>query len=214
MAAYDWRDIMCAILLLAGVGEACGPGEGACLRSGQATTDHQNLVSFMPGCLWLVGCYVYHLAIGWRGWGRWSLSAVRAGYHRSSKLVSFMHGCLWLVGCYVRHLAIGCCGRDRFKNHCESLNACLWLVGFMAGEGGPDLGISASDLDPYQERGSNKAWKGSVRIFKTSLAIGWHYRRSDPRGAWFLVNWGLLVPFYCTYVPFTDSDKMCAKFVC
>jgi hypothetical protein len=33
---------MYAILLLAGVGRAGGPGEGACLQSGQATTDHQN----------------------------------------------------------------------------------------------------------------------------------------------------------------------------
>jgi hypothetical protein len=42
MAAFDWLDVMGAILLLAGVGEAGGPGEGACLQSGQATTDHQN----------------------------------------------------------------------------------------------------------------------------------------------------------------------------
>jgi hypothetical protein len=42
MAAYDWWDVMCAALLLAGVGGAGGPGEGAYLQSGQATTDHQN----------------------------------------------------------------------------------------------------------------------------------------------------------------------------
>ncbi len=42
MAAFDWWDVMCAILLLAGVGEAGGPGEEACLQSRQATTDHQN----------------------------------------------------------------------------------------------------------------------------------------------------------------------------
>ncbi len=41
-AAYDWWDVMCAILLLAGVGRAGGQGEGACMQSGQATTDHQN----------------------------------------------------------------------------------------------------------------------------------------------------------------------------
>jgi hypothetical protein len=35
------------------------------------------------------------------------MSAVRAGYHRSSELVSFMQGCLGLVGCYVCRLAIG-----------------------------------------------------------------------------------------------------------
>ncbi len=102
------------------------------------------LVSFMRGGLWLVGCYVCYLAIGWRGWGRWLLSAVRAGYHRSSESVSFMQGCLWLVGCNVCHLAIVLRGRGRFENHCESLNACLWLVGFMAGEGGPGLRISMS----------------------------------------------------------------------
>jgi hypothetical protein len=50
MAACDWWDVLCAILLLAGVGEAGGG----------------------PG-------------------GR-SMSAVRAGYHRSSELVGFMHG--------------------------------------------------------------------------------------------------------------------------
>ncbi len=53
----------------------------------------------VPSCYWLAG------------WGRWSLSAARSGYHRSSELVIFMHGCLWLVGRYVCHLAIGWSGR-------------------------------------------------------------------------------------------------------
>ncbi len=37
-AAHDWWDLICAILLLAGMGEAGVP----CLYSGQASADHQN----------------------------------------------------------------------------------------------------------------------------------------------------------------------------
>ncbi len=152
MAAYDWWDVICVILLLAGVGGGC----------------------FMQGCLRLVECYVCHLAIGWRVWGRWSLSGSTGRLPQIIKIGKF-HAWLLMIGgmfCVPSCYWVLWSGQVR-----ESLQIieCLLVIGvFMVCEGGPGLWMSVSDLDPYQEQWYDKAWKGLTGFFKTSPAIGWN----------------------------------------
>ncbi len=118
---------------------------------------------------------------------------------------------------YASHLVIGCCGRDRFENPGESLDACLWLVGFMAGEGGQGLGMSVS-TDRVRSR--------SFDLTCDWMALGGQIQRE----AWLpdrlgppanqtgelkkclLVNGGLRFPFYLWSIHHADCYKMCAKF--
>ncbi len=196
MAADDWWDVMCVILLLAGVGGGC----------------------FMQGCLRLVECCVCHLAIGWRVWGRWSLSGSTGRLPQIIRIGKF-HAWLLMIGgmlcvssCYwlVREEDLVCspCRLIRTGQSVECLGV---TSGFMY----PSLLLAASLGHVWFGKRSEGYRVGRVSLKHTKINFG--SNRNKPKQDLFRICFGLFretkkkkfrfVSMFRTYIKTTETNR-------